>query len=50
MGRGRGERRWEGERKRGGERGKLKSFELNPTIRTEVMVKKRFSNLDLYLD
>jgi len=29
------------------ERGKLKSFEFDPTIRTEVMVKKRFSNFNL---
>jgi len=30
-------------------RGKLKSFELNPAVRMEVMVKKRFLNFDLYL-
>jgi len=28
---------------------KLKSFELNPIIRLEVLVKKQFSNFDLRL-
>jgi len=42
---------WEGDGKEWmnkgkGERGKLKSFELNPTNRMKVMVKKRFSNFD----
>jgi len=41
-----GKKRWESD---GVKRGKQKSFELYPTIRTEVMVKKGFSNFDLYL-
>jgi len=38
-----------GEKVRKRERGKLKSFELTLTIRTEFMVQTRFLNFDLYL-
>jgi len=43
----RGARR--GEKVRGRDRGNLKLFKLNPTIRMEVIARKGFSNFDIYI-